>query len=71
MDFPDCIGWINHLGFPSKFVIDSVARVDFLLVYDGRIERVELDLFHLLAVNWFGDLLTTAMFLNNQRGGLA
>jgi len=21
--------------------------------------------------NWFGDLLTTAMFLNNQRGGLA
>jgi hypothetical protein len=57
VDFPDCIDWINGLGFPSKFVIDSIAGFDFLLVYDGRIERMELDLFHLLVAGWFGDLL--------------
>jgi hypothetical protein len=28
-----------------------------LLVYDGRIKRLELDLFHHLVINWFGNLL--------------
>jgi basic amino acid/polyamine antiporter, APA family len=54
---PMWIFLIDRLGVPSEFVFNSFTRIGFLLVYDGGIERVELDLFYVLAVDWLGHLL--------------
>ncbi|MNE07271.1 hypothetical protein D3C80_998830 [compost metagenome] len=56
MDFPDCFNWVDSLVFQGKFIFDSIARFDLLLVYDGRIKCLELDLFWSLVADRIGDL---------------
>jgi basic amino acid/polyamine antiporter, APA family len=41
----------------SEFIVNSAFRIGLLFVYDGRIKCVELDLLHLLVVNWIVNLL--------------
>jgi hypothetical protein len=57
VDFPTFFNRISGLGVPTKFIVDSFIGFNFLLVYDGRIKRLELDLFHHMVVNWSGNLL--------------
>ena len=57
MDFPDCSRRIDDLVVPAKPVADSVIGFGVLFVYDGRTQRVELDLLYDLVVNWTADLL--------------
>ena len=57
MDFPHRIDWIDGLVDKGKPVLDSVTRTRFLFVYDGGIERVELDLLFDMVVDWTCDLL--------------
>ena len=57
MDFPTFFSSFSNLGVPTKFIVNSFTGLNILLVYDGRIERMELDLFYYLVVDWFGNLL--------------
>ena len=46
-----CFGWISRLGIQKKLVFNSAFRINLLSLHDGRIKRLELDLFHDLVVN--------------------
>ena len=57
MDFPDCLVWIDDLVLQRKLVANSIIGFDLLLVHDGGIECLELDLFHRLVAGWTIDIL--------------
>jgi hypothetical protein len=57
VDFPTFFSRFSSLGVPTKFIVDSFIGFNILLVHDGGIKRLELDLFHHMVVNWSGNLL--------------
>jgi hypothetical protein len=57
VDFLDSLVWINDLVLQTKLVVNSFIGLDLLLVYDGGIKCLELDLFYYMVANWTFDLL--------------
>ena len=57
VDFLTCFSRIDNLVKQRKSISDSVVGFNLLLIYDGAIKRLELDLFYRLVAYWTYDLL--------------
>jgi len=57
VDFLDSFIWVDNLVKQTKFIVNSAIGLNLLLVYDGGIKRLELDLFHYLVAYWTLNLL--------------
>jgi hypothetical protein len=57
VDLSNIIDRIDYLVVQGKFIFNSIIGVSKLLVYDGGIERMELDLFYSLVTYRTYDLL--------------